>query len=128
MNRKRFMEKYVKKDTSPDKLEVKLCDGSSASLRASVTFTSDDKGVQVTGIVFSKGWFEVPIFQITDSKFQILFLNLRSVICNLKYRCFRHFSSLIIRVFRGYSFVFTHSLAHTHLFIFICMLYQRNKN
>lgn len=54
VNKKRFMEKYVKKDTLPDKLEVKLCDGSSASLKASVTFTSDASGVQVSGIVFTK--------------------------------------------------------------------------
>lgn len=54
-NKKHFLAKYIKKDTSLEKLDVKLCDGSSVSLKASVTFTSDAGGIQVSGIVFSKG-------------------------------------------------------------------------
>lgn len=51
-NKKRFLEKYMKKDLSSDRLDVKLCDGTSASMQANVTFASDDNGIKVSGIVF----------------------------------------------------------------------------
>lgn len=54
INKKGFQEKYVKKDLSPDTLDVKLGDGSPARVQASLTFTMGESGVQVCGIVFDK--------------------------------------------------------------------------
>lgn len=47
-----FQEKYLKKDMSPDPLDVKLGDGSSARVQASLTYTMGESGVQVCGIVY----------------------------------------------------------------------------
>jgi len=49
-----FQEKYLKKDMSPDSLDVKLGDGSPASVQASLTVIVGESGVQVCGIVFDK--------------------------------------------------------------------------
>jgi CheY-like chemotaxis protein len=54
LNKQKLVEKYVKKDASPGSLEVKLCDGSSVGMQASVAFASDDSGINICGIVFSK--------------------------------------------------------------------------
>lgn len=54
LNKKRFMEKYIKKDTSLEKLDVKLCDGTAASIRANIIFISEEGNIQISGIVFSK--------------------------------------------------------------------------
>jgi response regulator RpfG family c-di-GMP phosphodiesterase len=49
-----FKERYLKKDMSPDSLDVKLGDGAPASVQASLTFIVGKSGVQVCGIVFDK--------------------------------------------------------------------------
>jgi len=49
-----FQEKYLKKDMSPDSLDVKLGDGSPARVEASLTFILGESGVQVCGIIFKK--------------------------------------------------------------------------
>jgi response regulator RpfG family c-di-GMP phosphodiesterase len=49
-----FREKYSKKNLSPDKLDLKLGDGSTAQVEASLTFIMGKSGVQVCGIVFNK--------------------------------------------------------------------------
>ncbi len=54
INKEGFRERYMKKDLSPDSLDVKLGDGSSASVQASLTFTMGESGVQMCGIVFDK--------------------------------------------------------------------------
>ncbi len=54
INKQGFQEKYMKKDLSPDLLDVKLGDGSLAQVRASLTFTMGESGVLVCGIVFDK--------------------------------------------------------------------------
>jgi len=54
INKEGFRERYMKKDLSPDSLDVKLGDGSPASVEASLTFILGESGVQVCGIVFDK--------------------------------------------------------------------------
>jgi len=54
INKEGFRERYMKKDLSPDSLDVKLGDGSPARVEASLTFILGESGVQVCGIVFDK--------------------------------------------------------------------------
>lgn len=54
LNKKRFLEKYMKKDMSTDRLDVKLCDGASAGLQASLIFVSENGDIKISGLVFSK--------------------------------------------------------------------------
>ena len=42
----------MKKDMSPDMLEVKLGDGTPDRVQARLTFTMAESGVQVNGIIF----------------------------------------------------------------------------
>lgn len=52
--KKEFCENYVKKDLTPDKLEIKLNDGTTDRVRANISFVGDEKDMQVSGIVFNK--------------------------------------------------------------------------
>jgi PAS domain S-box-containing protein len=52
--KKEFCENYVKKDLTPDKLEIKQNDGATARVRANISFVGEEKDMQVSGIVFNK--------------------------------------------------------------------------
>ncbi len=54
MNKKQSLEKYMKKNISPDKIETKLCDGTSAGVQANVVFRSGESGLEIVGIAFNK--------------------------------------------------------------------------
>ena len=52
--KKGFRVKYLKKDMSPDSLDAKLGDGTTAGVQGSLTFMQDESGVRVSGIVFNE--------------------------------------------------------------------------
>lgn len=54
LNKGKFLEKYLKKNTSFDKIGVKLGDGSSADVQGNITFSAEEGGLKVNGIVFNK--------------------------------------------------------------------------
>jgi response regulator RpfG family c-di-GMP phosphodiesterase len=54
ISKEEFREKYSKKDLSSDRLDLKLGDGSTAQVEASLTFIVGKSGVQVCGIVFDR--------------------------------------------------------------------------
>lgn len=51
-NKNKFLEKYLKKNASREKVGVKLADGSSSDIQASITFAAGDGGLEVSGIIF----------------------------------------------------------------------------
>lgn len=54
IQKKRFLEKYIKKDISLDKLETHLADGTSCDLKGGLIFTQEDSGIEVSGLIFNK--------------------------------------------------------------------------
>ena len=54
INKKGFQKKYMKKDLSPDTLDIKRGDGSIDQVQASLTFAMGESGVLICGIVFDK--------------------------------------------------------------------------
>jgi len=52
--KKGFRVKYLNKDMSSDRLDVKLNDGTDAEVLGSLTFMEDEGDVRVTGIVFDE--------------------------------------------------------------------------
>ncbi len=47
-----FWKKHYKKDSSSDELEIKLSNGSSVRVQASISFRVGEAGIQICGIVF----------------------------------------------------------------------------
>jgi PAS domain S-box-containing protein len=53
-SKKKFCENYLKKNLTPDTLDIKLNDGTPARVRATISFVDNEKDMQVSGIVFNK--------------------------------------------------------------------------
>lgn len=54
LNKGKFLEKYLKKDTSPLSVDVTLGDGVAAEIQTTITFSAEEGGLKVYGIVFGK--------------------------------------------------------------------------
>ncbi|MGR3176934.1 MAG: response regulator [Candidatus Anammoxibacter sp.] len=52
LNKKKFLEKYLKKDASRDRVNATLGDGSSSDIEVGVTFATGESGLKISGIVF----------------------------------------------------------------------------